>query len=266
MISVVLATFNEEKNIRRCLDSVKQWADEIIVVDGTSSDKTQAIARSYTSRVYQTTNKPVFHINKQIAMDKAQGNLVLQLDADEVVDDDLALFIQQLDKELKGRRSPDHKRGVVAWWVRRKNLFLGRFLHKGGQYPDPVIRLYINGYASLPQKDVHEQMKVDGNTGWADGHLIHYSNPEFGDYLRKFNTYTSLSASFMLQEGNRVSWSQAIVFITLKPWLTFFQLYFRHKGFLDGFPGFVFALMSALHHPVTYLKLWEKYEQEKLNE
>lgn len=251
-ISVVLATYNEALNLPRCLDSVKGWADEIIVVDGTSSDDTQKIAKSYKAIVIQTTNKPNFHINKQQAMDSATGEIILQLDADEVVDADLQKFIMKLAE--KKETSPEFP---VAWWVPRKNLFLGKWLSKGGQYPDPVIRLYFQGKARLPQKDVHEQMEVDGNIGWANGHLLHYSNPSFADYMRKFNTYTSFKAQQWLDEGKKVNFGQALSCMVFLPTWTFFKLYFRHRGYVDGYPGFVFALMSGLHFTVSYLKLWE---------
>jgi glycosyltransferase involved in cell wall biosynthesis len=254
MLSVVLATYNEEKNIKRCLESVG-FADEIIVVDGSSTDRTREIARESGARVIKTTNKPNFHINKQLAMDEAKGKLVLQLDADEVVDEDLATFISKQLKKIE--LNNDLAKLPSAWWLKRKNLFLGRFLAKGGQYPDPVIRLYVNGKAKLPQKDVHEQMVVDGETAWAEGHLIHYSNPTFKDYLRKFNTYTSFTAQQMKAQKQRLSWRLAGSHLIAKPLSTFLSLFIRHKGFVDGVPGFVFALMSGLHHPIAYLKFWE---------
>lgn len=251
-ISVVLATYNEEKNIERCLESVKSFADEIIVVDGSSQDRTRELSKKLGARVIKTTNKPNFHINKQMAMDEAKGKLVLQLDADEVVDKELAKFIKKTVKDLDF----DNIR-YSAWNIRRRNLFLNRWLTKGGQYPDPVIRLYINGKARLPQKDVHEQIKVDGEVGWAEGHLLHYSNPTFKDYMRKFNTYTSFKAGQWKEEKLSINFFNSFKFLIFKPFLTFLSLYIRHKGFMDGFPGFVFALMSGLHFSIAYLKYME---------
>ena len=251
MISVVLATHNEEKNLARCLDSVKSFADEIVVVDGESTDKTVEIARSYKARVIQTTNKSNFHINKQMAMDEAKGELVLQLDADEVVDQELATFITAVNlAETK----------ISAWWLRRRNYFLSRFLTKGGQYPDPVIRLYRNGAARLPQKNVHEQMTVDGATDTAPGHLLHYPYPDLQMYMKKFATYTAFEAE-RIEQSIELRGSNAIRYLLLKPSKTFFLLYFRHKGFVDGVPGLLFALMSALHHPFVYLQLWERKQK-----
>lgn len=253
-ISVVLATHNESKNITRCLQSVTQFAGEIIVVDGESTDDTAALAKAAGARIIKTTNKPNFHINKQLAMDAAKGNLVLQLDADEVVDAEMADFIIALHTKITNQPEQVAEK---AWYLRRKNYFLGTFLTKGGQYPDSVIRLYINGFAQLPQKDVHEQMTVDGLVGTAKGHLLHYSNPEFEDYVRKFNAYTSFKAQQLLDENVAVSVGNGFYYCFVKPLAIFCSLFFRHKGFMDGLPGFVFALMSGMYYSISYLKLWE---------
>ncbi|MEN8252832.1 MAG: glycosyltransferase family 2 protein [Patescibacteria group bacterium] len=264
MISVVLATHNEEKNLSRCLESVRAFADEIIVVDGESSDDTVKIAKKFKSKLIKTTNKANFHINKQMGMDRARGKLILQLDADEVVDEALKNFILELNNKLE---ASSYKQILnfkissselpVAWWIKRKNLFLGRWLKKGGQYPDPVIRLYINGYAKLPKKDVHEQMKVNGKVSWAKGHLLHYSNPEFKDYMEKFNRYTSFKAQQLETKKVKVNMKNSFLYLIWMPLSTFFSLFIRHKGFIDRVAGFVFALFSGLHHAVAYLKLWE---------
>lgn len=257
MLSVVLATHNEQKNLARCLEAVQDVADEIIIVDGESTDNTVKIAKQFKAKIISTTNKANFHINKQMAMDAAKGELILQLDADEVVDAELKRFIKALTKNFASRETTP----IKAWYLKRKNLFLGHWLKKGGQYPDPVIRLYVNGYAALPQKDVHEQMKVDGEIGWAEGHLLHYANPTFADYLRKWNTYTSFKATQLQEAQTPINLVTALRFLLWKPWVTFGSLYFRHRGYVDGLAGFVFALMSGLHHSVAYLKLWELYAQ-----
>lgn len=256
MISVVLATYNEAKNIEQCLRSVKSFADEIIVMDGSSSDQTAALAKKLGAKVFQTSNKSNFHINKQLAMDKAKGDLILQLDADEVVDEELAKFIKKTAKKISAKKKISEDQ-PVAWWIRRKNFFMNRWLSKGGQYPDPVIRLYLRGKAKLPQQDVHEQMSVDGDTAIAEGHLLHYSNPTFADYWRKFNTYTNFKAQQLLTEKLKLNPFSFLHHCFFKPLVTFGKIYLRHKGFIDAWPGLIFALFSALHHPIAYLKFWE---------
>lgn len=262
-ISVVLATFNEAKNIVRCLESVESFADEIIVVDGSSSDSTVELAKKFGAKILQTTNKQNFHINKQMAIDAASAPIVLQMDADERVDLSLKDFILQLSNKLE-MSSDISSFQPKAWYIQRKNHFLGRWLRKGGQYPDPVIRLFINGYARLPQQDVHEQMKVDGEIATASGHIMHYPNPTFSDYLlNSFNRYTSFTAQKLFESKLKISLFASINFLVWKPLSTFVSIYFRHKGFVDGLPGFIFALFSGLHHVVAYLKLWELTQIQK---
>ncbi len=259
MISVVLATHNEAVHLARCLDSIRDLADEVIIADGESSDDTVVIARKYGAKVIQTTNKSNFHINKQMAMDAAKGDLVLQLDADEVIEKELHSFIKKTHQQLlAGEQLP------AAWWIKRQNWFMGRFLKKGGQYPDPAIRLYQKGKARLPQKDVHEFMVVEGEVGWAEGDMLHYSTPTFADYLRKFNTYTSFKAEQLFEAKLQINLINSITYLKIKPTITFFSIYIRHRGYVDGVPGFTFALFSGLHHVVAYLKLWEMYEKKRL--
>jgi glycosyltransferase involved in cell wall biosynthesis len=276
MISVVLATHNEEANLAACLDAVKEWADEIVIVDGESLDSTVAIAQRYKAKVISTTNKANFHINKQMAIESATGDLIVQLDADEIVDEELAAFIKDTHLKLTSSffSKPDwstltvsQKKALladhyVAWYCKRKNFLLGRWLSKGGQYPDAVIRVFIAHLAYLPQKDVHEQIAVEGNVGTAAGHLLHYSNPSFEVFVRKWNHYTSFKASQWFDEKMGISIPTSFRYLIFQPLYTFCLLYFRHRGYVDGFAGFVFAAMSGLYFPVSYLKLWELYQKE----
>lgn len=246
-ISVALATYNEEENIADCLQSVKGLADEIVVVDGSSTDQTAAIARSFGARVIKTTNKPMFHINKNMAIDVCQGDWILQLDADERVTLQLAEEIKQAMRGYKDGKP-------VAYWLKRKNFFLGRFLKKGGQYPDPVIRLFRRDRARLPEKSVHEQMKVEGEIGWFKNDLIHWATPKFSRYLLRENRYALLEAERILQTKLPINpWTVTKYFIAL-PVRTFFSIFIRHKGFVDGWQGFVFAFFSGFHYTWAFIK------------
>lgn len=250
-LSVVYATYNEAENLARSLDSIKNLADELIVVDGSSTDETREIAKQYGAKVIKTTNKPIFHINKQMAMDEARGIWVLQMDADEVVDEEMQQHIQEV---IAG----DLQDQPAAFWLRRRNWYLGRFLRKGGQYPDPVIRFYQRGKAHLPMKSVHEQMEVDGEVGWLRGHLLHYNSPNFGVTLRKWNAYTTLEADHLEAAKLPINAINAFKYIVWLPLYRFLKIYFRHKGFLDGMAGLVFAVLSGLYFAVSYIKYWEK--------
>lgn len=261
-ISVVIATFNEEKNIGRCLEAVKDWVEEIIIVDGESTDRTVAIAKKYDAKVFVTTNKPIFHINKQMGIDKAKGGWILQLDADEVVTPELATEIKRV---INNRAIEQSSNGTVAYYIPRKNYFLGRWLKKGGQYPDYIIRFFKHGKAYLPCVSVHEQMKVEGKTDYLKGHLLHYPFPTFGEYLVKLNRYTSLRAQEHLHSRLSLNLSSASKYLLVVPVKKFFTLYFLFKGFLDGFPGFVFSLFSGLQEAIAYFKYWQIKNEEKIN-
>lgn len=247
-LSVAIATFNEEKNLPACLDSVKGLAEEMVVVDGTSTDKTVAVAKKYGAKVIVRENPPIFHINKQIAIDNCTGDWVLQLDADERV-------APELKKEiLSATRHTPHD----GYWLPRKNWFLGRYLTKGGQYPDYTLRLYRRGKGKLPCKSVHEQAVVEGKVGYLKNDLLHNADPSFSRYLLRFDRYTSLIAGEMEKEKVKLGWRSAIDFFAIKPAVWFFSTYFRHRGFVDGFPGFVFSLFSSLRFPVAYIRYWER--------
>ncbi|OGH14295.1 MAG: hypothetical protein A2687_01565 [Candidatus Levybacteria bacterium RIFCSPHIGHO2_01_FULL_38_26] len=249
-ISVVLATYNEEKNLPACLDSVEDLADEIVVVDGWSKDRTVQIAKKYGAKVKITNNPLIFHINKQKAIDMAAKNWVLQLDADEHVTPELREEIKEVIKKKKSK--------ISGYWIPRKNWFLGKFLMKGGQYPDYTLRLYKRGKGKLPQKTVHEQAVVDGEVEYLKNPLLHYPYKNFGMYLEKWNRYTDLIATQIKDQLREKNLATKIFymmdFIFIKPIFWFANTYIRHKGFYDLWPGFVFSFFSSLRFPVGYLK------------
>jgi glycosyltransferase involved in cell wall biosynthesis len=280
-LSVVLATYNEENNLSTCLESVKSIANEIIVFDESSTDKTREIAHKYQAKVFKVKHEPIFHITKNKAINKAKSDWILQLDADErltpemekEINDILSVkyfgfdsWISPLKKIINNihllfRKPQKLYSPASAYWLPRKNFFLNRYLKHTGQYPDPVIRLFQRGKAILPAKDVHEQMKVDGQIGWLKSDLDHYATPEFSRYLTRENRYSSLKAEELFRQKIKITLFNTIDYLFIKPLITFITLYFRHRGFLDGFPGFVFSLYSGFHHAFSYMKLWEIYRQ-----
>lgn len=250
-LSVALAVYNEEDNLATCLESIKDLANEIVVVDGNSSDKTVAIAEKFGVKVIAETNKTNFHINKQIAIDACNNPWILQLDADERVS---SMLLEEITKIVTADPStqPD------AYYLKRRNYFLGRWMNKGGMYPDPVIRLFKKGRAHLPQKSVHELMAVDGTTGWLNEDLLHIADPTFSRYLKRSNRYTTLQAEAWLKEGTLPTNAWTIfLYFTFIPTLRFLSIYLRHKGFMDGIPGLIFAVYSGLHLTSSYVKYWE---------
>lgn len=250
-LSVAIATYNEQKNIKAFLNHLK-WVKEIIIVDGSSTDKTRQIARKYKNvKVIKTTNKPIFHINKQKAIDRCQGDWILQLDADERIPLKLKKEIQFILKR------PIDKVPYDAFWIKRKNYFLGTFLTKGGQYPDPVIRLFKKGQAWLPCKSVHEQIEVKGAISSLKHNMLHYADTSFSRYLERNNRYTTLIAQQMLDDNIKLNFYLALKYLIFKPCHWFLLTSFRHKGLVDGFPGFVFSLFSTLRFPIAFIKFWE---------
>ncbi len=251
-LSVAIAVYNEEDNIGPCIKSVSNLADEVVIVDGSSTDQTVKIASKLGAKIIHEKNRRNFHINKQIAIEACLGPWILQLDADERVSPSLAKEISQI---LKSDISLRHS----AYYLKRRNFFLGRWMKKGGMYPDPVIRLFQKGKARLPQKSVHELMEVSGDTGWLNEDLLHIADPSFSRYLLRSNRYTSLQADSWAKEGKwRVNFFSHIRMFVFAPLWRFLSIYIRHKGFLDGFQGFVFALYSALHITTSYIKYWER--------
>jgi len=283
-LSVVLATRNEQENIGPCLESVRDIADEIIVVDENSTDDTREIAERYGAKVFIVKHQPIFHKTKQKALDKATGDWTLQLDADERVTDELAREVRKVlsmkYKVLRERR-PDKKGSwnlfrkhqrlierrdgrigketgeVVAFFIPRLNYFLGTALKYAGVYPDASIRLLKKGKAKFPSKSVHEVMVVDGEVAWLFNDLEHHDSPTFSRYLKRANRYTDLTAEEFKNKSTRTNYLTLFFYSFIMPSATFLRLYFRHLGFLDGMRGFIWSLFSALHFSLAYFKYWQ---------
>ena len=283
-LSVVLATRNEEENVGRCLGSVKGIADEIIVVDEYSTDKTREIAKSLGAKVFLEPHHDIFHITKQRALEKATCDWVLQLDADEVVTQKLAKEIKLVISDqslvirpekqklfLRHQKLIEKRDGgigrstgeTIGYFIPRRNMFLGKPLIYAGVYPDGVIRLVKKEKASWPQKSVHEQINLDGEVSWLSSDLLHYDSPTFERYLSRLNRYTDLKKEEFEQEKLSKNVSVLFFYSFAKPTLVFLNLYVRHKGFLDGMRGFIWSLFSALHFAIAYFKYWTEGRKDR---
>ena len=251
-LSIALAVKNEEENLRSCLSSIADIAGEIVVVDGGSTDRTVEIAKDFDAKIIRTDNPPVFHINKQKALDACTGDWILQLDADEVVTPVLKQEIQHILETDTYKKDEER---IHGYYIPRRNYFWGHFMKKGGQYPDYVIRLVKRGYAKFPCKSVHEQIQIDGKIGYMKEPLLHYSYRTAEDYWKKADAYTSLTAQNMKRSGVKISIGNWFIYTIIKPVYAFLNIFLRHKGFMDGWYGLVFAYWSALHYPIA----WEKY-------
>ncbi len=276
-LSLCIAAYNEESNIHYPLDSAYDMVEEVILVDGGSTDKTVEIAKSYGSKVkvFIEKNPKMFHINKQKAIERAKGEWILQLDADEALSPELKKEIEHIiiiggasDEARREADSGFHRRAsqarsltsdriyrdYAAFWIPRKNWFLSRFLTKGGQYPDYTIRLYKNGVAKFPCRDVHENVEVKGKIGYLKNPILHYADPNFARYIKRWHRYNDLEADMLVKEGKKPSF---VGYCLIKPVVTFFKIYFRHLGIVDGIPGLIFAFFSSVRFVVIYTTVKE---------
>jgi glycosyltransferase involved in cell wall biosynthesis len=265
-LSVVLITHNEERNLGRTLESVKPLvADgrgEIIVVDSGSTDRTVEIAKSYCAKVFVEEWKG-FAAQKNSALDKARGDWILSLDADEEVSPKLS---EEIGHYLLGRARHSIEDGVPnstiavlanyinGFWIPRKNHFLGRWIKHGGYWPDPKLRLFRRGSARFEDRLVHEDVKLDGVARNLTGALLHHSYPTVSDYIEHMNRYSSLGAAMVVAKGP-VRFTA--VNLTLRPLLTFVYNYIFRLGFLDGKEGFLLHVDHSIYVAWKYAKAWE---------
>lgn len=278
-LSVVLATRNEEKNISECLTSVKDIADEIVVADENSGDRTRQLAESFGARVLSVKHASIFHESKQKALGTASGDWIMQLDADERVtpklaeeirkvitmtDDEIAKYQSTLKNHrlfLRHQKLIEERDGAfieegeyAGFFIPRLNYFLGKYLRYGGVYPDGVIRLVRKGRAYFPAKSVHEMIKVNGKVGWLENDLIHMSDPTFKRYLQRNSYYIDLIVQDMNGEKLGKNPRQFIIYVIVKPVWWFLLTLVRHKGLLDGWRGILFSFFSALRFPRAYVR------------
>lgn len=279
-LSIVLAVYNEEKNLPACLRSVQDLAEEMVVVDGGSKDKTIEIAKSFGAKVIEADNPPIFHINKQKALEAASCEWILQLDADEIVSkrlaDEIKVVVDMDEGEieeyqktlpkrqlfLKHQKLIEERDGQIgtvvgsynAFFVPRLNYFLGKYLRFGGVYPDGVIRLVRKGKAHFPCKSVHEQIEVEGRVGWLQHDLFHMADPILTRYLERNNRYISLMVDEMKKSKLKKNFKELINYCVVKPIWWFLLTQIRHKGILDGWQGIIFSFFSALRFPKAYWK------------
>ncbi|MCH7761307.1 glycosyltransferase family 2 protein [candidate division TA06 bacterium] len=249
-LSVVVLTHNEEKNIEECLRSV-EWADEIIIVDSNSTDGTTEVARRWTEKIYQRKWEG-FGPLKNFGIEKAMGDWILSLDADERVTEELKREIQEVLQ---------NKNPIQGYYLPRRAFFLGRPIRAGGWYPGYVLRLFQREKGRFNHSLVHEALQVKGKVGYLKEELLHYTDTDLHHYLEKLQQYTSLAAEELYERGVRSNLPRLL----LRPPYFFFRMFIIRRGFLDGFHGFILAVLSAFYVFVKYAKLWEKERNQKSN-
>ncbi len=248
MLSVTIITRNEEKNLVPCLESVL-FADEIVLVDSGSTDKTLEIAKHYPTKIFVEPWRG-YAGQKNYAQEKASGPWILNIDADERV-------TPELRKEINTWLNRDHP--YLGFRIPRKNYFGGQWIRHGGWYPNYILRLYRKEAGSFASREVHEQVRLQGKVGTLKSPLEHYTYESISDYLRRMDHYSDLSAAQYKKEGRRCSWPE-ILFRTA---FTFLRMYFLQFGFLDRSPGLVLAVLYSYYTFTKYAKLLELYEKSK---
>ncbi len=242
-ISVCVICFNEEKNIRRCLESIS-WADEIVVVDSMSEDNTVEIAEEYTNMIFQRPWTGYVD-QKNFALSKAHGDWILSVDADE----EITQFLR--DEILAKIVKHDAKEGYK---IPRRSYYLGRWINNSGFYPDRQLRLFRHGRGRWVGQRVHEQVQIQGGIGDLRNDLLHYPyNGVISGQVQTVDRFSSLMAEDMYEKGKRYHLSLLI----LRPFFKFIEVYFLELGFLDGMAGLVIAVNSAHAMFLRYAKLRE---------
>jgi glycosyltransferase involved in cell wall biosynthesis len=285
ILSVVIITHNEELNLPRTLESVKPLvADgkgEVIIVDSGSTDRTVEIAKSCGAKVFIEEWKG-YAAQKNSAIDKATGNWILSLDADEELEPKLLEEVSWLlgairDWERDGFPVDDdpssrelRDRGAIygldeenlnGFLIPRKNFFLGRWIKHGGFWPDSKLRLFRSGKGRFQARAVHEDIQAEGVTSAMQrGALLHHSYPTLSDYIDHMNRYSSLGAEMAVADGRH---GFSIINVVVRPAATFIYNYFFRLGFLDGREGLLLHLYHAVYVSWKYAKAWELSRSRK---
>lgn len=241
-LSVAIVTFNEEENISECIKSAA-FADEVVVVDGKSTDKTAVIAKKLGAKVYSEVNQPLMKVNMNLAFGKCGGEWIFSLDADERVTEELANEIKSV--VVNGQD--------IAYRVPRKNMIFGKWMEHSGWYPDYQLRLFRKGKARFPADNVHEELMVDGSVGNLNNAIIHWHYRGISEWLLRTDRYTSLEANKLIKEGYKVKWSDGIWF----PVRQFLTRFFDWEGYKDGLHGLVLSILNACYWEIVFAKVWE---------
>lgn len=249
-LSVVIITYNEEKQIGSCIDSVEGIADEVVVLDSYSTDRTEEICREKGVLFYQHVFDDYVE-QKNRAMALASNDLVFSLDADEVLSDELRRSVQMV------KLAPD----AAGYSMNRLTNYCGQWIRHCGWYPDRKLRLVNRTLARWEGKSIHEKMVVQGNIQQLNGDLFHYSYHSITGHVIQANKFTDISARAMFENGKKAPvWS-----LIVHPAIMFMKSYFIKRGFLDGFYGLTICLISANATFLKYAKLrqlWMFHSEE----
>lgn len=250
-ISAVILTKNEERNIRKCLESLK-WVDEIIIVDGFSTDKTVEIAKSYGAKIVEHKFEGDFGLERNIGNENATSDWILALDADEVIPENTRKEIENI---LENGSEFD------AYNVPRLQYFLGKPLLYGGRYHS-IVNFFRKGKAKFEGK-VHHLVLVDGKTGELKNPIEHYPFHTISEYLQKHDRYTNYEAQEMFDKYKEGKLPEVKYNLGMRPLKLFFKGYFKKKGYKDGILGLMFSILFSWSHFLKWSKYWEICKSKK---
>ena len=251
-ISVVINTYNEEKNLARCLESVKGFADEIILVDMQSTDKTVEIAKKYGAKIFYHDYTRYVEPARNFALSKATGDWILLIDADEELTESLA---KRLKLVLK-----DSKTGYVE--IPRKNIIFGKWIEHSCWWPDYLVRFFCRGKVKFSDK-IHVPPVTSGKglklEAREENALIHHNFQTISQFLERLNRYTDIQSEELMKEGYRFKVEDLI----FKPSNEFFSRFFAAEGYKDGVHGLALGLLQSCSELAVVLKVWERQEFEQ---
>ncbi len=241
-LSVAIIAWNEEERLRACLESVA-WADEIIVIDAESTDKTVQVAREFTDKIW-VRPWAGFAAQKNFALEQAAGEWVLSLDADERVTPELR---ERIGRIVRANGPAD------GYSIPRKNVFWGAWMRHGGLFPDYQLRLFRRDAGRFVDSAVHESVVVEGHVEALDEPMLHHSYRGLEDFVARSNRYSTLAAQEIVSRGGRAGLAD----LALRPLGRFLSMYVLRLGFLDGWRGFVLAVLYADYVFLRMAKAWE---------
>lgn len=243
----MISAYNEEKKVEDCLKSVADLATEIIFVDNNSEDKTEQIARKYTSKIFKRENNLMLNVNKNYGFGKASGDWILSLDGDEEIPSELKDEIGNILKEGESE--------INGYFIPRKNIIFGKWIERAGWYPDYQLRLFKRNEGRFPEKNVHEMIEIEGKTSHLKHPMLHRNYETISQFLQKHTTiYAPNEAKDLLSKGYRFDYLDSIRF----PVREFTNRFFAREGYKDGVHGLVLSLLLASYHLMIFCFLWEQ--------
>lgn len=254
MITVVISAYNEERHIKECIESVEGLADEVIVVDNSSTDKTASIAKKAGAIVFQQENNPLkIDLQKNFGFSKASHEWIVSLDADE-------RMTPKLSDEIKKAIMSDST--TFGYWVPRKNIIFKKWIRHSIWWPDYQLRIFKKGKGKFLAASVHQPISIKGDTKHLSEPLTHYNYESVTQFVTRMNLiYTEIEADSIISSGSKMHWTKAINL----PVSDFLKTYFLQHGYKDGLHGFILSTLQAFYMFLVVAKVWERqgfYEKD----